>query len=303
MPRPSQFTPYGMLTYSRRKSHAQAIYDVLIEGLGDSFDTSPDQLETARIYAAAMVLGSAQYMLDRAGNNRNPLKATELLALLERDYQIVPGPTATLNERRRELAARAKLTKGNRRGAIEYALRALLGDAFIEYRTTSKIEIQTVPFDIASTGVFAPPGTEKKTLALTECVATIGRPFSVGYRVVAGGDPVVGEAFCVDPDPRTNIEQVTVLAVANGRLTALFQKSHEIGSLAVRPHPYWSSNQRLNTIVVSPAAASDPETRRKIHELLRRALRGVSTWQIVSNAGFFTSDDPVLGLPDSVLVA
>lgn len=293
-----------MLAYSSRKSHARAIYDVLIDGIGDAFDTDPEGLEAARIYARAIVLGSAQYQFDRAGNNRNPLKATELLGLLENDYQIIPGPNATLNDRRRELAARVRVAKGNRRGAIEYALRTLLGSDFIDYRTTAPADIVTTPSSPGDVGVFAARGTQKKTFAFRGAIAHIGIPIYEAIDLVGGTEiPRVGETYCVDPDPRRNIEKIMITDVSVGSdpvyVRATFTKSHDPGTFATRPHPYWISNKRYDRVVVSVAAAKDAETRRKINELMGRALRGVSQWAICHNSGYFTSDDAVLGLTDS----
>lgn len=306
MPYPSSFTPYGMLTYSSRQSHARVIYDVLVEGLGDTFDTDSDAgfLEAARLYATAMALGSAQYQLDRAGNNRNPLKATELLGLLENDYQITPGPDATLNDRRRELAARAKVAKGNRRGAMEYALRTLLGDAFVEYRTTPLANVVAQPDAPGDFGVFVPKGTQKKTFTINEVIVTTGAPVTVGITVLGGNQPVAGEDFCVDPDPKRNIERVVLRAVTGSTITAIFTKAHEAGTVATRPHPYWLSNKRHHSVLVPLAQALDPETRRKVNELMARAVRGVSVWSIIRDGdGCFTPGVSGLDLPDCVPVA
>jgi len=305
MPYPSRFTPYGMLSYSKRQTHARRIYDVLVEGVGDSFDTSPDSLEAARLYARAMVLASAQYQLDRAGNNRLPLKATELLGLLEKDYQIVPAADATLNDRRRELAARAKISKGNRQGAMEYALRILLGEAFIEYRTTP-IQFATVsPYLPETIGAYPPPGTEKKTFRLTQRVAMRGVPVTITFETIGLSQlPIAGETYSFDPDTRNpNIEAVTLEAVVGATLTATFGKPHEAGALATNSNPAWISSKRYVTIVTTLAAATNPETRRKINELMARAARGVTQWEICHNQGQFITDDAVLGLSDCTQVA
>ncbi|HEY3254600.1 MAG TPA: hypothetical protein VGJ91_11650 [Polyangiaceae bacterium] len=305
MPYPSRFTPYGMLSYSSRQTHARAIYDVLVEGVGDSFDTDPDGLEAARLYATAMVLGSAQYQLDRAGNNRRPLKATELLGLLEKDYQIVPAPDATLNERRRELAARARISKGNRRGAMEYALRTLLGDDFIEFRTVSVAQAVSSPAEPAAIGAYPPRGTAKKTLRIAVPISQVGVPISVPFAAVGESQlPIAGERYSVDPDTHCpNIESVTLAAVSGLTLTATFSKPHGAGAVATNSNPAWISNKRYVTVVVTLPAAKDPEKRRKIHEFMERAARGVTQWAIAqSTPGFFTCDHAALGLTDCVPV-
>src|SRR5678816_2785897 len=295
MPHYSAFTPFGMLAYSGRPSHAQDIYESLRENFGETYNTAFDGRQQSRLYAAAMCLASAQYQLDRAGNNRNPAKATELLGLLELDFQVVAPAEATLPERRRTLAAREKVTRGARREAVEAALTTLLGADFIEYRTTDPADIVTTPASPGTVGVFADDRARKKYFTLNEFTATHAISKTVSITLPPGQDPpVVGEIYCVDPDPRGNIEQITITGVGVNTVTTVFQSSHEAGTVAVRPHPYWISNQRLDTVVVTLAVANDPETRRSINELFGRMLRGVSTWQIVqaSTPGFLTLDDP-----------
>ena len=310
MPLFSAFTPFGHLAFSSKPSHGESIYGTLKDNFGNVFDTSETGLEQARLYAQAMVLASAQYQVDRAKNNKTPATATELLGVLEHDYQVVPSSKATLPQRRAYLSAVQKITRGNRREAIEDALRTLLGADFIAYRTTLPIEIVSVPANPATGGgVFAGRGTQKKIFQMLGAISTIGVPVFVPINMLAGEPPLTGETYTIDPDPHRNIERVTIGTVLPDPLYVeiTFAKAHDSGTLGTRPHPYWESNQRHDRIVVSDAAAVDPETRRKINELMGRALRGVSRWSIVidDRAGtrFFTSDDPLFGLPDSVPVS
>jgi hypothetical protein len=301
MPLFSGFTPFGHLAFSGKPSHGESIYRTLKDNFGDVFDTGDQGLQQARLYAQSMVLASAQYQLDRAKNNKFPGTATELLGVLEHDYQVVPSSKATLNDRRAYLSAVQKITRGNRREAIEDALRTLLGSDFIAYRTTLPADIATLPASPGTVGVFAGRGTQKKVFQIDGTIAIIGTPVFVPITMLSNsGPPLTGEKYCIDPDPRRNIEQVTIGIVLPDPLFVeiTFTKSHESGTLGTRPHPYWISNQRYDRIVVSLAAAKDPETRRKINELMGRALRGVSQWAIMHDLGYFTCDDPVLGLPD-----
>lgn len=306
MPLFSAFTPFGHLAFSGRKSHGESIYAALKDNFGDTFDLdSAGSHQGARLYALAMCLADAQYQLDRAGNNRNPETATELLALLEHDYQVSPPPTATLPQRRAVLAALRKISQGNSRGAIEAALTILLGSDFIEYRTTALADVVTWPSSPGTVGVFARPDAQKKAFKLTEAISITGIPLTVHYTAIGGSEaPVPSETYCVDPDSRNpSIEQITISTATATTITATFEKSHEPGACMVRPLPLWVSNQRTDVAVVSLAAATDPETRRKVNELLGKALRSVSQWYVVHNLGVFTSDDPVLGLPDCVPVS
>ena len=64
---------------------------------------------------------------------------------------------------------------------------------------------------------------------------------------------------------------------------ATFTKAHDVGASVIAGNfPYWWSTARLSWIVVTAAAAKDPETRRKVDDYMRRAARGVSQWAIVS---------------------
>lgn len=306
MPLTSAFTPPGHFAFSSKPSHGESIYRTLRANFGDVFLTDFDGLQQARLYAQAMCFASAQYQFDRALNNRKPSTATELLPVLEHDYQVIPSPHATLNERRDFLTAFQKIGRGNRREAIEDALRTLLGSDFIAYRTTARSDIVATPASPSTPGVFLAAGAKKKVFSIDVAVSVVGSPITVPFTSLGGTDtPLVGETYCVDPDPRRNIEQVTIAGVGVGTITTIFTHSHEPGTLAARPHPFWSSNQRYSVVVLSHLgkAWNDPETRRKINELMARAVRGVSTWDIISDAGTFVLDDPVRGILDATALA
>lgn len=309
MPLTSAFTPPGHFAFSSRPSHGESLYRTLRDNFGDTFSVADDGLQQARLYAQAMCLAAAQYQIERAANNKDPLTASELLGVLERDYQVVPSQHATLPERRAYLAAIQRISRGNRREAIEDALRMLLGPDFIEYRTnqpdtTVPPWVFTAPRFPGEVGVFCASGAKKKVFSIDPVVLTTGVPIEVAITPLGGTDmPMAGETFCVDPDPRRNIEQVTIDAVSGNTITATFTMAHESGTLATRPHPYWISYQRYDYIIVSVAAASDAEKRRKVNDLMGRALRGVSQWGIMHNAGVLTCDDATLGKLDCTPVS
>lgn len=307
MPLTSAFTPPGHFAFSSKPAHGQSIYETLRANFGDVFLTDFDgSLQQARLYAQAMCLASSQYQLDRALNNRTPAKATELLGVLEHDYQVIPNSRSTLEQRRAYLTAFQRVSRGNRREAMENALRTLLGADFIEYRTTQRADIVTTPASPGTVGVFAAAGAKKKVFRLNTLVSVTGVEVECPITPMGGTEfPLAGETYCVDPDPRRNIEQILITDAAGppfNTITTTFAKAHDSGTLAARPHPFWISNQRVDTVVVTLAAATDPETRRKINEIMARLTRGVSQWQIMIGSGFFTSDDATLGLPDCVPV-
>lgn len=286
----SAFAPLSSgFGFSSKPPYSEAIYEALKSNFGETYETSFDGLQQARLYAQAMCVGAAQYQIDRAINNRKAETATELLPSIERDYQIVPSYSSSLDERRKIAAARALVTRGSRQEAVEDALRTLLGAAFIAYEPTATAALETFPAIPGDVGVFARSGTQKKVFSLGANVSRTEIPLTVPFTVIGGTDaPIAGETYCVDPDTRhPSIEKITISSVAGSSLVATFTKPHTVGALAVRPHPVWISSKRYSRVVVTFAAATDPETRRKINEQMKRQLRGVSQWCIVSNEGTF----------------
>ena len=300
MPLFSAFTPLGHYRLSAAKPIAQTIFETLVAGQGDLFDESFDSRQSARLYAQAMCLGSAHLQLERAGNNRKPNKAIELLSQLEKDYQVTPSYNASIQDRQAVLTARSKTSRGARRESVEDALRSLLGDDFVRYETIDAADLVTWPASPGSVGVFAAAGAEKKVFSLDAAVSLTGTPLSVRITLIGNSNPPIpGETYCVDPDSRGSPEQITISQVllSGARIVATFTRAHEAGTIATRPHPMWISNQRCNLIVVTETAAMDPETRRKLNEQMERMLRGVSRWGITTDLGVLTPDDATLGHP------
>jgi hypothetical protein len=226
------------------------------------------------------------------------MTATELLPQLERDWQVIPSRSAELQERRRAVDARRKVTRGPRRESVEDALRSLLGNDFIELRTTSAAEANPWPSNPGSVGAFAGPGAAKKAFRLLDVVSVLNVAHTVGVELLGTTPPLAGESFTLDPDSRSpSIEKITLTAASSSSITATFTKPHSAGAIAVRPHPLWISNRRYSRIVIAATAARDPETRRLINELMARMLRGVSRWCVIQE-GDFIADDPILGRAD-----
>jgi hypothetical protein len=292
MPLFSAFSVFGHYALSSRKPPGQLIYESLLAGEGGVFNDDFDSAQGARRYAQAMCLASAKLQIDRAANNRIPSKATELIPELERDYQVTPSYTATIQERRNALASRVRLTRGARAESLEEALRLLLGDDFISLEPLSGASILTFPGAPGTVGAFASAGAKKKAFQIQEAISVLGAQ-TVHWSAVGSSEaPIVGETFTVDPNICGRPELVTVTAITSTTLTASFTKSHEPGTLAVRPHPLWTSTRRYNLITLTPTAAQNPEKRRQVNELMARMLRGVSQWGIVSNNGYFQLNTP-----------
>jgi hypothetical protein len=287
----SAFARFGNgFRFSGKAPVGQVVYETLRDGMGSTYDEDFDGRQQARLFSQAMCLSASHYETERAGNNQNPLTADELLPAIERDYRIVPPPSSTKAERRMVAAARRLVSRGARREAVEDALRTLLGSAFIAYETTDAANVETFPviggFPV---GAFAATGSQKKILQLLDNVSATNAPVTVSFLSVGGTDgPTTGESYTFDSDSRhPSVELVKISSVTASTITATFRKAHAKGAIAVRPHPLWISSKRYARVVVTFDAATDPETRRKINEQMRRQLRGVSQWCIVSNAGSF----------------
>lgn len=298
MPHYSAFSYFGALAYSSKRPHGEDIYEAMRDGMGDTYETDFSGREQSRLYAQAVALADAQYQIDRAGNNITPSRALEMLGKLESDYQIVPDPNSSINDRRAALVARWKISRGARRESVESALTSLLGTDFISYDTISDASFVASPAAPGTVGVFTGPGATQKSFRLTPAISITAGPIIVPYTAIGDRAPLAGETYCVDPDPRSAAEQITIIAATPTTITADFARAHEPGAVAVRPHPLWISSQRYAVIRVTLSCAKDPVKRKRINELMARVARGVSQWSIAHNLGSLTTDDPVLGLTD-----
>jgi hypothetical protein len=305
VPRFSAFTPFGQLAFTSKPSHAETLYRAIVGAIGPSFDSSAGTHVEASSYARARALARARATLDRAGHQRDPRKTGELLPSLERDFGLTAAATATVHERRRALAVRMLLACGAGRANVEAALRDLLGDDFVAYRTLRATEVQTwPPAPALGPGVFADPRVPAKVFLLQSAIAYPGiatfrykRPGrDDGARLAAN------DVAAVQIENGAVAEHVTILSVrdvAGEELSASasFSRPHSAGaSIVVGPTPLWTSTQRYALVVVR--SARDPEVRRRVHDLMERIARGVSQWAIVepetpSRVGPFTCATPL----------
>lgn len=287
----SEFSPLGHFAFSGRQPRGQVIYESMRASLGENYSTDRNGLEMARLYAQAMGIASALYTLDRAVNNIIPTKATELLTELEREWGLVAGAVDTLPVRRAALAIRRLLPRGATREAIEDALTQLLGADFISYEPIAEVDRVTWGGDGIGSFVKANK-TPRKLIRIVGAISTgLGSPQIVTYEAFVPGEPLPdllpGETLVVDP--AVLAEAVTVESRAGATFTATFDSPHDPGTPATtQPMPIWGSTGRVNIVTVTSAAAADARTREAIDDLMRRALRGVSTWHIADASGPFT---------------
>jgi hypothetical protein len=313
MPRFSAFTPLGMLSFSNRPSHAETIFRALVSALGGNFDLSRGTHIDATAYARARALARARYTLERGGHQADPLKATDLIPALERDYGLAPAEKNTIHARRRAIATRQQILRGARRESVEDGLRQILGDDFIAYRTLTPAEVIAWPQDPSlGPGAFADARIPARVFVLRSSIPITGRAFRFAYAVPGNDDGarlVAGDLAVVQPENTGLAERVTIVEAFEAgetlEATATFTRAHDVGaSLVVGAWPIWVSTQRFALVVVR--RASDPELRRRVHELMDRIARGVSQWAIVAprtptTLGPFTCASPLGTAPLGVL--
>ena len=263
------------------------------------------QRSEAWMYATAMLLARARYAVQRAANQMNPRKVVELLPVREWEYHLVPGRTATIPDRQHALAARVELAKGARYTAVTEALTAAIGDDFLCYRVGKPGELQTWPsIPATGPGVFVGLGKAASIVRLTTPVSVLGTA-TVNYEPLvpnSGAVIQVGDTVCASANNIGLAEKVFPTAATASSFTAFFTKSHDIGDVCTNGYfPVWKSTQAHVVVVVTPAAALDPEKRRKVDRVMAEVMRGMVIWDIVPDDGTgtataaFTVEDPELG--------
>lgn len=95
-----------------------------------------------------------------------------------------------------------------------------------------------------------------------------------------------GDILCVDPGNWGLVERVCVASAREDgderKFTAQFSRAHSADTFATDgPVPLWSNTKRHVLIVVLAAAAINPAKLAKVNDLLRRMMRGPTTWAIV----------------------
>lgn len=295
MPHCSAWTPCGLLTLSDEKPLAQAIYESSAAAYGGQISTEEGSRLDAHLYAQAIGLAAASATIQHAAAQAFPSGLLEMLPVRERELQIVPGPTDTVAERRAVVAARRRLPLPPTRTNIENALRDVLGDDFLELRTTSAAGAFVWPASASATQLhFAAPNAPIKYARLADAVTPGAR--TVPYQSVSlpmspqpapSPDILVDDVLLVDPENSARSETVTVTAANAGAFTATFTQAHDEGCLATTASlPQWQSSKRASLIIVSASAARDPVKRAKVDDIMRRMARAVSTWSITSGGPF-----------------
>jgi hypothetical protein len=291
--------------FSARPALAKSIYRSLKRGLGDSFeqdfDGSPVQ---ARLYAQSMGMAQAMRVLRRVRDNSAALTATDLLANLENIYGIVPATGSLFRERRRNLHARMSVVRGGRYEAVMTILHSLLGADFEEWATATLDNLVRFPEDVAdvkATGNYVPPGTAARILVAPGYILSGTQTVPVEELTPASGS-MVGRTLLVDPQSISRRETVVVDAVTLDddervtSITATFSGPHDAGSyMTAQYFPTMRSTAQHHFVKATLDAASNQDTRRRVSNELRRAMKGVATWDIGVDGGF-APDEGLVGV-------
>lgn len=293
----SAFAPFGLFDFSDDPSPAELYYNAMSEQLSPAFDLSVGTYEEAKMYARAILFGCAREQNRAANNQRVPSKVHDKLPTWEKDYGIIVEPTWSPDTRREVLTARVMLMHGPREEALWTELYALLGSSLYLIRATHPSERLIWP-DPDPTGIGTFPVADAPLVfgRILDPVVVPGVSQTVHFVTVGDVQPTVGQKLCFEPEVNVLTEAAVVTALGSdlsvgspaisiiNLLTATFAKAKDANSWFASAMPLWSSSQRILQVIVKPAAAEDPETRRKIHEVMARHCKTTTEWEILESS-------------------
>lgn len=305
MPYWSAFTPYGALDYSGQPSLVEQIFFALAKAYGLDYSVQDNTHLGAKIYATARTLASAALTVERGANQKDPLNSREMLTALERQYRVTPSPGELVDDRRRFLAAKYLASRGSTPNNVLLALSTLLGSDLIAIVYPTETPLENGPPDpTTGYGVFARDDVLMNRFTFRFSVSRMltGTPLSVQFQYVpdqTGERLKVGDVVAAQYENAALAERITITYAREGTpfdkdpkapvARATFSKAKEAGaSIWTGPRPFWNGTGRYTLVVGTAAAARDPETRRKVDEIMTLLMTGVSTWAFVEQ----TSSSP-----------
>ena len=289
----SAFVRFGHMSFSGKPSMPEQFYRAISANVAGAFDLTVGTHEEATVFARAHAAARAARTLQRAGNQIDPLKATEILPNLETDFGVIPGPFQDTPSRRRVVSAREKLPSGGTYTSMRAALVSALGTNFLALRLLTGAELANVPaspttaVETKASRVDVTPKFCKTVDPITDATAAV---VYANLDASAGEvDLAVGDVIIIDPSSSAQAERVTVTAVggsgATRTFTATFTKAHDAGAAVTTMNwPYWWSTRGMILVVVTQVAAQSLEKRRIVDELMAKMTRGVCQWSIVQPA-------------------
>lgn len=301
----SVFTPLGLLRLSAEKPLAERIYTSLVASLGKQFSTEEGALMDAHAFASARGMARLSRDTRRAALQGVPSQTGGLLPEHEKMRGIIPDPNATMADRRAELAARSLLPLGSSQANLEAALSSLLGSDLLAVHTTAVADVVLLSQADGGDVKYERPDVPRKVIRVDEPMSLPGAGTQwFEYTVIAGTQGTFsGQLERLVPGDRVNLDtgrlgcaetvEVTDVVPPGGGQPEAFRCEytlpHDDGTIGfTHPLPMESTDKRHVLVVLSAAAAGDPQTRRQIDELMRRAVRDVTTWSIVAGSGGLT---------------
>ena len=286
------FASCGAFRLSSRQTYGERIFRQLIEqqqvsGTDAAFDSSWNSYNSCRLYAIAMGLQSAKLQLLHAANQRDPRYVTEKLPELERDYQLVPLITDTIEDRRAALQVAMRKREGNTFAAIIAGLSSIIVGGF-----TVVIQSSDSAYLIGQTTLKTFDDfkltTGYKTVITTSAVTSTGsQTVSIAAHGGSGQRLSVGEKVAFDVTRNGLTEVVTVTDASDVSLTAAFANAHDAGAICTTQQwPAWISPHRNYLIMVEDTSIlSNAAILRQINNFMDYTLRGSSTWVVVPDVG------------------
>lgn len=309
MPVPSIFAWCGAIDCSGNPTHIEVFYNLLQTLWGDEIDFSEvGSDEELQCYATAVVMGSALYQAEHAGNQAFAARAYDLIPLLEQDYGLTPGPAATVRSRQAAIAAAMKLPGGATPSNVWNTIKAILGAGnALAYLPSPTFPTPTIypAAPGAGPGQFRDTRTVPRFVQLVDPVSVTGAPLWCAYQnldtTITVPDLLFqGDQIVVSAGNTSVMEPVTVLATADASdvpsgctpgynyFQATFDNAHDVGApITTGNFPYWWSTQRLAYVVTNASTAVSRPLRAAVDHVLGKIMRTVDAWAIV--AGTMTS--------------
>lgn len=110
-------------------------HEALLDALAPGWDTSEGTALHAEAYAEALAVSMIWAVNNRLRNQEVPAKMLEVLPTWEQACRLRPSPRATVQARRRAVAAKLRGLVGNTLADIEASCIALLGSSFVAITT------------------------------------------------------------------------------------------------------------------------------------------------------------------------
>lgn len=319
--KPSAFAPHGLLQTKGGRPAAEILHETIVSLFSDgsefALSTELGSFVDCFAFTFARLLGKLQLRTEKLDRERLAAHTWELLSALEEEFGLRPGPEDSLRTRRAALLAAMRAALGSRRVVLEQNLADLLGSDYIGLHVHGTSDVVLWPAALDDDPMLlAAPNIQRKLARLPVAISTgLGAPQWVAYEPidplpenVGDGIYLAGDTIVVGVENLGLAETVAIMAVDNASggnsyptMQVNLSNAHDPGAICTAmPFPAWGSSQRHIYVVVSEDAALGAETRRKIHELMARAVTGVTTWSIspvngAGGAGPLTCDNHVLG--------